>query len=403
MINRNAILASGAAVSAFIAITLLFLFVFSHVGVELSTSSILSLVAGFFVTYMVVISGQRITEFSIKSGIIGFTAKLDQSIKEVKKDMIESKKDTDDKLSAINQNLQLQIQMINQNLQLQFQSIDNKLYTNLNTKMNQQVKFDFGEIGNALAFLYGSQIENMFTSKGIDVNRLKLTKELPEKDKNNLTPLVDKFKEVEMIREKSSVTSPPLDRKTTITYANALYYLGRYKEALKIYNNILEIYPNDIDALVNRGIVHYRLGDIQSAELSFDKALKIDKNNFDALLYKTLVLNRLGKREQAIEYYDSISKIPVGESNIDAMVNKGVAYEIMGKSEDAIEIYKVAIKAPSEESVDVIINQGIANNKLGVLLQNHKYHAEAMRYYDRACSWTIIMFLLFIAKPVVII
>ncbi|HJN57701.1 MAG: tetratricopeptide repeat protein [Nitrososphaerales archaeon] len=55
-----------------------------------------------------------------------------------------------------------------------------------------------------------------------------------------------------------------------------LYKLGKFEEAIKCYNKVLDIDPKDIDALNNKGIALGKLGKLDEAIKCYDKASKIN-------------------------------------------------------------------------------------------------------------------------------
>ena len=65
--------------------------------------------------------------------------------------------------------------------------------------------------------------------------------------------------------------------------AREYYVRGEYKKADIFFENVLEIEPNHIETLNNRGIVLYKLADYHKAKNCFDKVLKMDPKNIVAL------------------------------------------------------------------------------------------------------------------------
>jgi tetratricopeptide (TPR) repeat protein len=74
-----------------------------------------------------------------------------------------------------------------------------------------------------------------------------------------------------------------------------LHKLGKYEEAIKCYERALEIAKTKelfLKTLCNIGNILDDLGKYYQAKEAFDKALKIDPNYADALNYKNLLLNK---------------------------------------------------------------------------------------------------------------
>ena len=98
--------------------------------------------------------------------------------------------------------------------------------------------------------------------------------------------------------------------------AAALISNGRYEEAIKYYDKILEIDPEDQKALLNKGSV----------------------------------LKNLERYEEAIKYYDKI--LEIDPNNVKALANKGIAFAYLQEYEDAlIMIDKALLLDPDNEFV----------------------------------------------------
>jgi len=77
----------------------------------------------------------------------------------------------------------------------------------------------------------------------------------------------------------------------------------------------LKINPKDVDALDAKGMALIELGKYNEAIVIFDKALKIDPNYVPVLYDKAFSLAQLGKYNEAISYYDKVLKIDPSNNN----------------------------------------------------------------------------------------
>ena len=84
---------------------------------------------------------------------------------------------------------------------------------------------------------------------------------------------------------------------------------GKYHEALDLLNKALEIEPNNVPALNNKGWALLELDKTEEALIWIDKALDVDPNYVHALNNKGATLSRLGQYEEAISYYDKALEI----------------------------------------------------------------------------------------------
>ena len=67
--------------------------------------------------------------------------------------------------------------------------------------------------------------------------------------------------------------------------------MTKYDEAIALFDRILAIDPDNLDALVAKGNALYALGKNEQAVSYYDKALEIDPNNSDAMSRRETALN----------------------------------------------------------------------------------------------------------------
>ncbi len=120
------------------------------------------------------------------------------------------------------------------------------------------------------------------------------------------------------------------------------------EEALKVFQKILRLYPNNIDIAKSADIgiakCQFELGQVRQAvqrfKLTVYKYPKTDAE-FEALLWLAQYYLKNGDADSAVEYYKSIiNKFP-GVPQMDQIhYELGQAYEIQGHSDDALEQYQ---------------------------------------------------------------
>jgi len=155
--------------------------------------------------------------------------------------------------------------------------------------------------------------------------------------------------------------------KAELERAINLHKFGRFEQARRIYQNILDQEPCEADALHLIGVVFHQLGHPRKAFDYISKAVKI--NGTDPVYYNSLggVLKVLGKYKRAIHCYEkSISITPTYD---EPHYNIGTVYHALGKTWDAIEKYRYAVE----------INPRFANawNNLGAALNEIGKYSEA--------------------------
>jgi tetratricopeptide (TPR) repeat protein len=124
----------------------------------------------------------------------------------------------------------------------------------------------------------------------------------------------------------------------------------KYSNAIKDFSRALEIHPNYVDALINRGSAYAELGRFNDALMDFNHALKFEKK--DAELF-----NRRGEVYLQNEMYDQAIKdftaaVVLNPMFSDAYLNRGKAYSEKGMPEEAMNDFNQAIKADSDHAYD---------------------------------------------------
>jgi tetratricopeptide (TPR) repeat protein len=173
---------------------------------------------------------------------------------------------------------------------------------------------------------------------------------------------------------------------------NALGNLGRHEEAIACYDKAIEIDPKYLDAWINKGNAFSNLGRFGDALDFYDKAIAIDPSYADAWNEKGFALFALGKYEEAIQCYDKAIEIDPkwpGPFN-----NKGFALFALGKYEEAIQCYDKAIEL-NPNYPDAWNNKGLVLSALGKLEYAIECYDKAIEidpsyadaWYNAAGSW----------------
>jgi hypothetical protein len=139
---KQKIFTAISAVGSFLVVTFLFSNYLTAAGKSPDLSAALSLVAGFFAAFLIMAISGIIKEFSIKSGIIEVSSKLEQKIEIVQTNIEESKKEVEKEISSLNHNISLAMQ-----------SIDNKI-SNVNQNQTLQQLAGSVRMGNTETRIY---------------------------------------------------------------------------------------------------------------------------------------------------------------------------------------------------------------------------------------------------------
>ncbi len=117
-------------------------------------------------------------------------------------------------------------------------------------------------------------------------------------------------------------------------------WLGEYSKALADFNYALEISPNNIETLVNRGITKGKTGKYDEAIADFDKALEIDPNSAYAYSNRGLAYAFAGQLDKALDDYDKAIEIdPSGNT----YYNRGMIFFRKKQFQKALQDFSTAI------------------------------------------------------------
>ena len=180
----------------------------------------------------------------------------------------------------------------------------------------------------------------------------------------------------------------------------SLFKLGKYAEALKIVDSILELKPENPTEWSNRGFVLSAMGRNEEALEAYEKALSFDPESPKLLTSKGIVYFMMGLPEKALETFDralaaepkqasdwacklprfsffSRNKAPIMKpDNAETWHWKGNVFMKLGEKEKALEAYKMALETDPDHLDSLLFG--------GDLLCEFSEYKEAFKCYVRA-------------------
>lgn len=115
----------------------------------------------------------------------------------------------------------------------------------------------------------------------------------------------------------------------------AFVKIGMLNEALREFNRILELKPNDPEALFYKGIISFKMKDLDESEKYFQDSLKTVQRT--STLNNIYLINELkGNNEIALDYLSKALKRE--EENEKILLNKAIIYLKMKKDDEALNI-----------------------------------------------------------------
>jgi Tfp pilus assembly protein PilF len=159
-----------------------------------------------------------------------------------------------------------------------------------------------------------------------------------------------------------------------LNQAVALHQQGRRGEAELMYRQIIELDPNNAEAIHLLGVIAYEAGHAAEAVKIIRDALTLDPRNAAAHSNFGLALMRVDQVEQALAEFEHAIRLKPAYP--EALYNRGNALRQLSRHEEALASYDKAI-ALRPKYFDVHVNRGRALASLGRL-------PEAVAATDRA-------------------
>ena len=146
--------------------------------------------------------------------------------------------------------------------------------------------------------------------------------------------------------------------------------------AQKLYNQVIKINPNHVDAHNNLGIIFKNLGENKKAIDCYQKAISINPNYANAHNNLGIVFKNLGENKKAIDCYEKA--ISINPNYADAYNNLGILFEQLGQNQKAINYY--------EKAISINPNHANGHNNLGVIFKKLGQNQKAINCYEKAIS-----------------
>lgn len=134
---------------------------------------------------------------------------------------------------------------------------------------------------------------------------------------------------------------------TWVNRGNALIALHRYDEALESYDQAIAIRPNKNEAWYNRGNALSALRRYEEAVKSYDEAIVIEPDKFEAWINRGIALTKLRRYKEGLASYNEA--ISINPNSHQAYYNKACNYALQNKPDLAIEYLVKAMEMQPEK------------------------------------------------------
>ena len=129
---------------------------------------------------------------------------------------------------------------------------------------------------------------------------------------------------------------------TLYNKASVLKNSGIYEESLKSFNQLLEITPDDLEALEEKVDILSKLKRYTEGIKTCDKILNLDHSNMKAIINKSGMLDKIGKTQLAYETLEKLRKYGYSENLI--TLNKGIILMNNGKYDESFNYFTKLLK-----------------------------------------------------------
>ena len=159
-----------------------------------------------------------------------------------------------------------------------------------------------------------------------------------------------------------------------LIHGNLMESKSNIAKALEDYDQAISLDSSNVEALVNRGAIQYKLGSLDLANKDFTKAVKFNPSQPEALNNLGLIATKQRDWKTAISYFDLI--LNSNPADALALNNKGF---VLLKTND-LENGRQLI----ERSLDVMPNNGYALRNLGIYYKKKENYDQALVEFNKS-------------------
>lgn len=170
--------------------------------------------------------------------------------------------------------------------------------------------------------------------------------------------------------------SPQVGAAEFCRQANALFFSGRYAEAIAAYQQAVQLKPDYHQAWSNQGSALFHLQRYPEAISAYNRALSIHPDYPEAWNNKGGALSKLGQYEEALAAYDRA--VELKPDYVEAWNNRGLALMELKRYKESVASYNRAVKL-KPDYVEAWNNRGLAFAAADL-------HDHALRCFEKAQS-----------------
>ena len=112
---------------------------------------------------------------------------------------------------------------------------------------------------------------------------------------------------------------------------------GKFDDALRSYNMALDMTPNAVAILTNRGVLHIQRGELDAADADLQRVVERDAQNEEALFWLAFIAMNRGQADVAASRLDEI--LAFNPSSVQALEGKALLAKATGDYTNALSLY----------------------------------------------------------------
>ncbi|MBD6616170.1 tetratricopeptide repeat protein [Komarekiella sp. 'clone 1'] len=161
-----------------------------------------------------------------------------------------------------------------------------------------------------------------------------------------------------------------LQKDFTVAYSNrclAYLQLQDYHQAIADCTQAINFAPNNFEAYLNRGLAHYRQSDYPAAIANYNRAIALKPDDFRAYYNRGVALAGEGNYSEAIvDYNQALTQIPQITSLLlaDIYNDRGLAHLVLQNQQAAMLDFNLAIRLNANDD-RAYFNRGCACGRNG--------------------------------------
>ncbi len=117
---------------------------------------------------------------------------------------------------------------------------------------------------------------------------------------------------------------------------------GKFDDALRSYNMALDMTPNAVAILTNRGVLHIQRGELDAADADLQRVAERDAQNEEALFWLAFIAMNRGQADVATSRLDEI--LAFNPRSVQALEGKALLAKATGDYTNALSLYTQLIE-----------------------------------------------------------